>query len=94
MICAELFLIPLIHASLGLPFAPRDRQTATLGEALPANGPREHYMRARMAGGTVTPMSNQDSSLLSILSEANALIVRPPHDPARAEVAAIEVIGL
>ncbi|WP_184009112.1 molybdopterin molybdotransferase MoeA [Rubricella aquisinus] len=94
MICAELFLIPLIHASLGLPFAPRDRQTAKLGAALPANGPREHYMRARLTGTTVSPMSNQDSSLLSILSEANALIVRPPHDPAQPAGAPVQIIGL
>jgi molybdopterin molybdotransferase len=94
MICAELFLVPLIHAALGLPFKPRDRETATLGQALPANGPREHYMRARRAGTSVSPMGNQDSSLLSILSEADALIVRPPHDPARQAGDSIEIIGL
>ena len=51
------------------------------------NGPRAHYMRARVepgaAGWECTPFDRQDSALLSVLAEANALMVRPPHDPAR-----------
>ena len=51
--------------------AARGRATASeavLGEALEANGPREHYMRAastwrRVASGVVAPLPSQDSSL-------------------------------
>ena len=46
-------------------------------------------MRARVdagAGGgwTCTPLALQDSSLVGVLAEANALLARPAHDPARA----------
>lgn len=41
------------------------------------NGPRAHYMRARLHGDTITPFDRQDSALLTILSEANALLIRP-----------------
>jgi molybdopterin molybdotransferase len=45
-------------------------------------------MRARVeadgSGWRCTPFARQDSSLLSVLVEANALLVRPPGDPARA----------
>jgi molybdopterin molybdotransferase len=43
-------------------------------------------MRARVepgeGGWECTPFDRQDSSLLSVLAEANALMLRPPHDPA------------
>jgi len=40
-------------------------------------------MRAALSDGRLTVFGNQDSSLLSVLSQANALVVRPPDDPAR-----------
>ena len=50
------------------------------------NGWREHYVRARVTAGengpVVTPFERQDSALLSILGQSNALMVRPPEDPA------------
>ena len=53
----------------------------------PANGARAHYMRARLALSdgipTITPFERQDSALLSILTEADALLIRPVDDPAR-----------
>lgn len=89
LVCAHLFLRPALAVMLGLPGDPPARATGRLGAALPANGPRAHYMRARVAadGGDwrCTPFARQDSSLVSILAEANALLVRPPDDPARAE---------
>ncbi|WP_124087538.1 molybdopterin molybdotransferase MoeA [Pseudogemmobacter humi] len=84
IICAELFLLPLLRHMQGDP-APAPRlQDARLGVDLPANGPRSHYMRARVDAGVITPFGSQDSALLSVLSEANALLVRPVGDPARA----------
>lgn len=83
MVCGQIFLVPVLRAMLGLGRAPVPRQTARLATDLPANGPREHYIRARIEQGIATPFDNQDSSLLSVLSQANALIVSPPDDPAR-----------
>jgi molybdopterin molybdotransferase len=40
-------------------------------------------MRARLTSEGIRPEDRQDSSLLSILAHADALLVRPPHDPAR-----------
>ena len=50
LVCAHLFLRPAIARMLGLPGDPPAREGARLGTALPANGPREHYMRARVSG--------------------------------------------
>ncbi|MEO0990711.1 MAG: molybdopterin molybdenumtransferase MoeA, partial [Pseudomonadota bacterium] len=36
----------------------------------------------------------QDSSLLTVLADANCMLVRPPHDPARAEGEEVEIIPL
>ena len=73
----------VVRALLGLARAPTPRQHATLGCAIAANGPREHYMRARVEDGRITPHERQDSSLLTVLAEANALLVRPVGDPER-----------
>ena len=59
---------------------------ARLVGALEPNGPRAHYLRARVdpgpCGWTCRPFPRQDSSLLTVLAEANALMVRQPGDPA------------
>ncbi len=68
---------------LGLPPLPAPRVTAPLAAALGPGGPREHYLRARRLGdGSVQPFERQDSSLLSVLAEADCLIVQAPHAPA------------
>ncbi len=83
LITARIFAVPLIRALLGEPTESETRETAILTQALDANGPRLHLMRARLgrdaAGAlTVTPMASQDSSLLAILVEADGLIWREP----------------
>jgi molybdopterin molybdotransferase len=59
---------------------------AVLGADLPANDLREDYLRAKIAedenGNLVaTPFARQDSSMLTLLATADALVVRPPHAP-------------
>ena len=86
MICARLFMVPALIAAQGLTPMPLRLTSRPLAAALPPNGPREHYMRATFrpspTGETgVAPVDSQDSSLLSRLSAAATLIVRPPHDP-------------
>lgn len=84
MVCGMVFILPAIRAMLGLGKAASPRHTATLVNDTGANGPREHYMRAVVGeDGRITILGRQDSSLLSVLSTANALAIRPVGDPAR-----------
>ncbi len=83
MVCGHVFVAPVIRALQGLPPAPATEATASLAAPVPANGPRAHYMRAHVEGGKITAFNRQDSALLSVLAAANALLLRPPHDPAR-----------
>lgn len=98
MVCAHLFLIPMLRAMSGLPAGPRARRTARLDCDLPANGGREHYMRAALTPGpdlpAITPYESQDSSLLSILSQADALLVRAPGDAPRHRGDLVEYLSL
>ena len=86
LVCARLFLKPLIDALLGL--APEgDYGEARLGAAMKENDGRQDYVRASLARQpdgslTVTPFARQDSSMQRTFREAGALIVRPPHAPA------------
>ncbi|HBS48939.1 MAG TPA: molybdopterin molybdenumtransferase MoeA, partial [Rhodobacteraceae bacterium] len=83
MVCGRLFLVPMLEKMLGLGEAPEPLHQAPLGADLGPNGPRQHYMRARLEQGRITAAESQDSSLLTVLAAADALLVRPPHDPAR-----------
>ena len=76
MVCGHIFLLPAIAAMLGFQAKAHPRQTATLTQDMPANGGREHYMRARVENGEITPFERQDSALLTVLSNANALLIR------------------
>ena len=85
VVCAILFLRPLLRALNDEPDAGADpSRPGRLGADLPANGPRQDYMRAalaRDAGGVLvaTPSANQDSSLVKTMARAEGLIVRPPR---------------
>ncbi|WP_406650095.1 molybdopterin molybdotransferase MoeA [Aliisedimentitalea scapharcae] len=84
MICAEIFIKPMIRAMLGQDTTQADLMTAPLTAPLAANGPREHYMRAQLDRNGIAAFDNQDSAMLSVLARADALLVRPANDPARA----------
>lgn len=94
MVCGHIFLAPLIRKMLGLGESPAPRETHPLANATPANGPREHYMRAHSGPDGVTVFARQDSALLTVLADANCLAVRPPHDPAREIGDPIEIIRI
>lgn len=83
MVCGTVFGVPLLRKMLGLGAAPLPMQTAPLGVDLPQNGPRAHYMRAHLRDGQLFPDDRQDSSLLSVLATANALMVRPVDEGPR-----------
>lgn len=97
LVCAELFLAPLLARLQG--GEAEDRfETAVLATELPANGPRDHYIRAHAVAGPdgrrqVTPFANQDSSLVTIMAAANALIRRPPGAPAAGAGSVVSVLG-
>jgi molybdopterin molybdotransferase len=94
LVCGQLFLCPMVDAMLGLPAAPPARRTAVLAADLGANGPREHYMRAVVADGQITAAGSQDSSLLTILAGANALLIRPVGDGPRAAGETVDYIAI
>ena len=92
MVCGQVFLAPMIRAMLGLGTRRTSRLTARLAAPLPPNGPREHYMRARLTPEGLVAEGRQDSSLLSVLAEADALLVRPVNDPARTTGETVEYL--
>lgn len=87
LVCALLFLVPLVRALCGDPMAGVDKsEHARLGTALPANGEREDYMRATLMRSDdglpiALPFAEQDSSLLSVFAKAQCLLIRAPHAP-------------
>ena len=93
VICARLFLKPLIAAFLGLETAEELREMP-LAAAVEANGAREHYMRANIRGGAVAPVADQDSSLVSAFAKCDCLLIRPANAPASAPGALARVIPL
>jgi molybdopterin molybdotransferase len=86
IVCGHLFLLPMVRAMLGDPAPFPQPRKATLTTDLPPNGPRAHYMRARLSPGdglpAIAPFDRQDSALLSILGQADALLIRPIDAPA------------
>jgi molybdopterin molybdotransferase len=97
LVCAELFLRPLLFAMQGAEPGP-DITTARLTKSLPANGPREHWMRARLFIGDgmrlAEPMSDQDSSLVSVFAESGGLIRRRSGAEAAEPGVVVEVLTL
>ena len=96
-VCAELFLKPILAKMQGTQAEPRMIE-ARLGEALPANGPREHWMRARLdvlrGEVTATPYRDQDSSLVTVFAQADALLRRRAGAPAAEPGDLVEVLPL
>lgn len=86
VVCAKLFMQPLIRAMQGLPPGP-DLALAELARDLPPEGDRQHYLRARLLPGDglprIAPCADQDSARLWVLAEADALLLRPAQDPGR-----------
>jgi molybdopterin molybdotransferase len=82
-VCGFLFLVPLIRALSGCAVIHHSPETALLGRDVGANDLREDYLRARLelrddGAAVATPVTHQDSSLLSNLAAARALVIRPP----------------
>ncbi|WP_102224633.1 molybdopterin molybdotransferase MoeA [Acidimangrovimonas sediminis] len=87
IVCGHLFMLPALRAMQGLTEVSPRPLPAILGADVGPTGPRKHYMRARLAPGEtlprITPFDSQDSALLTILTEAEALLIRPVGDGPR-----------
>jgi molybdopterin molybdotransferase len=98
-VCAVLFLVPAIERLLGLPGDAPRTVPARAGAALRENDQRADHLRASLVAGdsgalVATPFARQDSGMLSLLTRADCLILRPPHAPPAPVGASISVIPL
>jgi molybdopterin molybdotransferase len=99
-VCARLFLVPLIRAMQGDPDAARDpSEPARLGVAVRANDKRQDYLRAALTTPhdglpTATPYDLQDSSMIRVMAEAGALVIRKPFAPAEPAGSLCRIIRL
>ena len=85
-VCATVFLGPAIARLSGHEYTP-GIITAEITCELKPNDRRQDYLRAILEYDVdglplVTPARKQDSSMVSIFANANALIIRPPFDQA------------
>jgi molybdopterin molybdotransferase len=81
VVCTVLFLVPLVEALQGRAAPGPHPRTGVLGAPMDRNGPRKDHMRAVIENGRLLPFRVQDSSMLSVLARADALVVREPHAP-------------
>jgi molybdopterin molybdotransferase len=100
LVCARLFLRPLIDKMLGRdPLESCALRASRLSAALDANGARETYLRAASeidASGQfwVKAASNQDSSLIGVFKSADMLILRTPHQAASIEGEVVQTLAM
>ena len=97
LVCAQVFLVPMLRAMLGLAGDGNPTTEALLEEPLEANGPRAHYIRAVSRRGDdgmrlVRSLPSQDSSLVAAFARADCLILRAPHAPALPAGAPVKVL--
>jgi molybdopterin molybdotransferase len=88
-VCSLLFLAPLLRRLSGASSIETPIEPAVLGCDLPANDLRADYLRAQLSIAdsrlVATPFPVQDSSMIRVLAEADALVLRAPFAaPARA----------
>lgn len=95
-----IFVLPAIRAMLGVASAAElQTESCLLGADLAANGDRQDHLRATLGYNgqgllTATPMTSQDSSLLSVLANSDALIVRTPLEPAAVKGSLCRIVRL
>jgi molybdopterin molybdotransferase len=99
LVTAAVILKPALRKMSGHadPFWPRIG--APIMSGLPANGPRRHYLRARIERSEVgflqvRPIAETDRGHSSSLAAADALIVQPENDPGMPPGEIVEVIPL
>ena len=98
LVCAELFLRPLLAAWTGAEPSLKI-ETARLATAAAKNGPREHWMRGALSntpdGALIaTPFPDQESSLIAVFAAADCLIRRPAGAASAEAGEPVEVLRL
>lgn len=78
-VTAFLFAVPLVRRMMGAAEPLPATLPAITGCDLPAGGARTEFLRARIGGGMVWPLDNQDSAALAALARADVLIRRDAH---------------
>jgi molybdopterin molybdotransferase len=81
LVCAELFLKPVVRGMLGADPEPKFVK-ARLAQPLRGNGPRDQLLRVLLVNddtGTLTAqaLADQDSSLVTVFAQADGLLRRP-----------------
>lgn len=98
IVCGHLFLLPMLRALQGLPAKAAPIARAILAEDVGPAGPRVHYMRARLKATDglpqISPFASQDSALLRIMTEADALLIRPLGDGPRRAGEVVEYLPI
>jgi molybdopterin molybdotransferase len=99
LVCALLFLKPLVRALLGAAPLFDPEIDVVAGATIPANDRRQDYLRARLEPRSegppaAIPFDRQDSSMLSRLAGADLLVIRPPHAPEAPAGAPLKAIRL
>lgn len=99
LVCAVLFLAPAISKLQGSDVTTPRTTLARLGRSLPENDRREDYLRARLDHvpgdlPVATPFEKQDSSMLSLLSAADGLLIRPAGASAAEPGQIVEILPL
>lgn len=97
VVCALLFLRPLIMASAGAAQPHPQFAAAMLSDSMPENGPREAFIRGRACinrDGVVeaAPCAAEDSSLYTPLARGNCLIRRAGGAKAAAKGEIVSVL--
>lgn len=90
-VTAFLFAMPLVRAGLGDPDPLPQAVAMFAGEDLPPTERRREFLRAVLDGNQVRLAGSQDSSALSALAAADALIDRPAGSPAANAGEAVQV---
>jgi len=99
MVCAQLFLRPLVHALLARESHATASVAARLDGEVGDSGANECYLRALLrtdaeARRWARPFDDQDTSLVSVFAAANALIRRPAGARAAGSGTIVEVMLL
>ncbi|MBR9825361.1 MAG: molybdopterin molybdotransferase MoeA [Alphaproteobacteria bacterium] len=94
LVVARLLLKPAIERMLGQDTALVLAKAKTT-QALPANGPREMFLRAEhVEGDQIRPFGKQDSSVVSALAKSTCLIRRDINAPPVETGGEIEILRL
>ena len=99
LVCALLFVKPALEKMMGLASVNAPNPKARLASDLPANDRRQDYLRARLARAAdgileASPFDKQDSSMMSLLTQADCLVIRLPHAPPAKRGETVEFLPL